>query len=210
PDDPEIQILLMGRKGSGKSSSANTILRERKFTVQKQKNNHEAEDESEIGKKQVAVIDCPDLLDPDLNEEQLEEMKEQLVSRCSAGLSAVLLTVPLEKPLQNEEEILDYIKCLFGPEVQKYIMILFTHGDELEELDQTIHEYLKHKDHEDLQRLVTECGGKFHCFNNKRKSDDQIQELQQKIEGMMMESGGKFMMEQMKRNSSKDTRVNCK
>ncbi|KAL0199414.1 hypothetical protein M9458_007954, partial [Cirrhinus mrigala] len=200
PDDPEIRILLMGRKGSGKSSSGNTILRERKFTVQKQKNNHEAQDESE-----VAVIDCPDLLDPDLNEEQLEEMKEQLVSRCSAGLSAVLLTVPLEKPLQNEEEILDYMKCLFGPEVQKYIMILFTHGDELDVLDQTIHEYLKHKDHEDLQRLVTECGGKFHCFNNKRKSANQIQELQQKIEGMMMENGRKFMMEQMRRNSSKGT-----
>ncbi|KAL0199432.1 hypothetical protein M9458_007972, partial [Cirrhinus mrigala] len=206
PDDPEIRILLMGRKGSGKSSSGNTMVGERKFTVQKQKNNHEAEDD-QIGKKQVAVIDCPDLLDPDLNEEQLEEMKEQLVSRCSSGLSAILLTVPLEKPLQNEEEILDYMKCLFGPEVQKYIMILFICGDELEELDQTIHEYLKHKDHEDLQRLVTECGGKFHRFNNKRKSDDQIQELQQKIEGMMMKSGGKFMMEQMKRKSSKDTRV---
>ncbi|XP_050961595.1 uncharacterized protein LOC127162797 [Labeo rohita] len=150
PDDPEIRILLMGRKGSGKSSSGNTIVGERKFTVQKQKNNHKAQDESkvcegqtQIRKKQVHVIDCPDLLDPDLNEEQLEEMEEQLVSRCSAGLSAVLLTVPLEKPLQNEEEILDYMKCLFGPEVQKYIMILFTHGDELDVLDQTIHEYLK-------------------------------------------------------------------
>ncbi len=208
----------MGRKASGKSSSGNTILRERKFTVQTHKKKHKAEDESEvcegqtqIGGKQVAVIDCPDLLDPDLNEEQLEKMKEQLVSRCSAGLSAVLLTVPLEKPLQNEEGILDYIKCLFGPEVQKYIIILFTCGGDLEDLDQTIDEYLKRKDHADLQRLVTECGGKFHCFNNKRKTEDQRQELLQKIEGMTMESGGKFMMEQMKRNGSKDTpRVDCK
>ncbi|KAL1279166.1 hypothetical protein QQF64_025839 [Cirrhinus molitorella] len=129
------------------------MLRERKFK----------EHESEIcdGKTQVYVIDCPDLLDPDLNKEQQEIMKEQLVSRCSDGLSAVLLTVSLEKPLQNEEEILDYMKCLFGPEVQKYIMILFTCGDELEDLDKTIDEHLKHKDHADLQRLVTE--------NNKNK-----------------------------------------
>ncbi|KAK2917114.1 hypothetical protein Q8A67_001488 [Cirrhinus molitorella] len=160
--------------------------------------------QGKIGEKQVAVIDCPDLLDPDLKKEKLEKMKEQLVSRCSAGLSAVLLTIPLEEPVQNEEEILDYIKCLFGLEVQKYIMILFTHKDEL---DQTIDEYLKHKDHADLQRLVTECGGKFHCFNNKRKSDDQIQELLQKIEGVMMESSGNFMMKQMKRNNSKGTLV---
>ncbi|KAI2667050.1 GTPase IMAP family member 8 [Labeo rohita] len=169
PDDPVIRILLMGRNASGKSSSGNSILGEKKFKV-KFKKKHECEVCEEavwVGEKQVYVIDCPDLLDPDLNKDQLEEMNEQLVSRCSAGLSAVLLTVPLEQPVQNEEEILDYMKCLFGPEVQKYVMILFTHGDELEDLDQTIDEYLQNNDNADLQKLVTECGGKFHCFNNK-------------------------------------------
>ncbi|KAK9978927.1 hypothetical protein ABG768_020663 [Culter alburnus] len=135
-------------------------------------------------------------------------MKEQLVSGCSAGLSSVLLTVPLEEPVGNEEEILYYIKSLLGPEVQKYIMILFTHGDELKDLVDNIDEHLK--DNGDLQRSVTECGGKFHCFNNKIKSDSQVQELLQKIEGMMMENGGKYIMEQMKRSNSKETDINCK
>uniref|UniRef100_A0A8C1RIA3 AIG1-type G domain-containing protein n=1 Tax=Cyprinus carpio TaxID=7962 RepID=A0A8C1RIA3_CYPCA len=207
PDDPVIRILLMGRKGSGKTSSGNTILRERKFKLKKQ----EAEvcdGVAKIGEKQVHVIDCPDLLDPDLSKKQLEELKEQLVSRCLAGLSSVLLTVPLEKPLENEEEILDFIKCLFCPKVQKYIMILFTHEDDLEDLDepQTINEYIQ--SHEDLQRLVTECGGKFHCFNNRNKSDDQVQELLQKIERMMEENDGKFTMERMKRSGSKDIDMN--
>ncbi|XP_016402346.1 GTPase IMAP family member 4-like, partial [Sinocyclocheilus rhinocerous] len=162
PDDPEIRILLIGRYGSGQSSSGNTILGEKRFKVKR----HETEiceDKTQIGEKRVYVINSPDLLDPDLSEEKLEELKEQLVSRCSAGLSAVLLTVPLEQPVQNEEEILDYIKDLLGPKVQKYMMVLFTRGDELEDLDepQTIEEYLQSKDHADLQRLVTECGGKF-------------------------------------------------
>ncbi len=198
----------MGRKGSGKSSSGNTILRERKFKLKKQEV-EVCDAVAKVGEKQVAVIYCPDLQDPDVNKEQLEKMKEQLVSRCSAGLSSVLLTVPLEKPLENEEEILDYITCLFGPEVQKYIMILFTHKDDLEDLDQTIEEYLKHKDHEDLQQLVTECGGKIHCFNNQRESDDQVQELLQKIEGTMEENRGKFIMGQTRRHSMVSI-VNCK
>ncbi len=63
---------------------------------------------------------------------------------------------------------------------------------------------------EDLQRLVTECGGKIHCFNNNKNVKGQVQYLPQKIETMMIGNGGMFIMEQMRRRHSMVSIVNCK
>ncbi|ROL54957.1 Immune-associated nucleotide-binding protein 5 [Anabarilius grahami] len=105
PDDPVIRILLMGRYGSGASSSGNTIVGDKRFKIKK----HESEvceAKTQIGEKQVHVIISSDPLDPDLNKEQLNEINVELVKQCSEGFSVVLLTVPLEDPVENEEEIL--------------------------------------------------------------------------------------------------------
>ncbi|XP_005171587.1 GTPase IMAP family member 4-like isoform X1 [Danio rerio] len=182
--DAVMRIVLMGRKGSGRSSSGNSILGENRFTEQECEL---SEGQTQIGHRRVHVLDCPDVLDPDVDKEKLQE---QLLSACSAGLSSVLLVVPLVKKLENEQEMLEFIKDLFGPEVLKCIMILVTHEDEDEA---RVSQLLQQKVNVDLQQLLTECGTKYHCINNKRRSEEQRIHLLQKIEGLMKENRGKLV-----------------
>nr|XP_055075111.1 GTPase IMAP family member 8-like [Misgurnus anguillicaudatus] len=205
-DDPDMRILLLGRRSSGKSSSGNTVLGQKLFKVAKynqKPEEHICEETIQIGGRLVQVIDTPDLMDPNLSEEKFKNKKKELLSMCTEGLSAVLLVVPLNKSLENEEEILDFILCLLAPRAQNYFMVLFTYRDELDD-NETIDEYLQNQDNAELQQLVTKCGGNYHCFNNKSKVDDQVPELLNKIERMGTENNGKFVLQHIKRNNSRN------
>lgn len=113
-EDHSIRILVFGRSGSGKSSSLKTARFQNLFSTPAHHRENiitTCEESSyDVAGRKVNVINTPDLLDPDLTEDQLILEKQKLRSLCQSGLDAVLLVVPVGEQLHNEEQILDFIK----------------------------------------------------------------------------------------------------
>lgn len=160
------------------------------------------------GGRNVYVIDTPDFLDPDVTEDEFQQEKDKLVSLCQSGLHAVLLVVPIGEDLQNEEEMLEFIKALLGPNIQKFIIVLFTRGDELED-DETIEKYIESNTGSEIKQLVKDCENRIHVFDNINTEQRQVTRLLSMIDHMVRINGGGFYMAQTRRSSVQKF-INCK
>ncbi|KAF3843651.1 hypothetical protein F7725_002500 [Dissostichus mawsoni] len=75
-------------------------------------------------------------------------------------------------------------KC-FGKRSGDFIIIIFTRGDDL---DQTIESFIQSDDR--LEKLISDCGGRYQVFNNNQTDRRQVRELMEKTNKMLKENGG--------------------
>ncbi|KAL0198983.1 hypothetical protein M9458_007523 [Cirrhinus mrigala] len=102
------------------------------------------------------------------------------------------------KVTEEDQQILQMIEMLFGEEVLKYSIILFSYGDWLDK--EPIEKFIKQNSA--LSSVVQQCGGRFHVFDNKNKRKrKQVNDLLQKIDTMIEQNGDalRFTQEEDKR-----------
>lgn len=152
----------------------------------------------------IKYIDTPGVLDTSLSEEELKSEILRLVVKCPPRPHAFLIILKVETYTAHEIEIVREIRRLFGEDALKYAVVLFTHGDNLDE-NQTIEEFVS-KNFE-LQQLVYDCGGRCHVIDNRywnkqwrggyRSNRVQIENLLNTIEDMVKENGGSYYTNDM-------------
>ncbi|KAL0970146.1 hypothetical protein UPYG_G00237780 [Umbra pygmaea] len=193
PPLPELRLVLLGRKGVGKSAAANTILGGKGGFESGRPTEECSKRKTDLTGRRIIVVDTPgwEWYYP-LNRTPEWVRRETLrsVSLCPPGPHVVLLVVRSCASVTESyrREIEEHLEAL-GKGVLDHTMLLFTRGDELGvvPMEQRIL-----TGGAAFQQLLKRCGNRYHVLDNRSRGDaNQVKELLKKMEAMVEANEGR-------------------
>lgn len=133
-------------------------------------------------------MDSPECFDVTRSNDDISKTIVQAVDGMHPGPHAVLFVIKIDRFTDEEYAAYEKFKAVFDADITKYVIIIFTGGDNLEREGKTMEDMELPSN---LQQVMEECQRRFVVFNN--RADDkkpQVEKLLELVKSVQKQNGG--------------------